>query len=69
MPDTQVIRDTLRGVQTAVNITEDQAAEMLASQTMLRISPRTADTAKVAAFLASDQAKTVTGTQVMSEIR
>ena len=69
MPDTRVIRDTMQGVVTEMNLTEDQANQQLANQTMLNISPRTSETAKVAAFLASDQAKTMTGTQVMSEIR
>ena len=69
MPDTRVIRDTMQGVVTEMNLTEDQANQQLANQTMLHISPRTSETAKVAACLASDQAKTMTGTQVMSEIR
>jgi hypothetical protein len=36
---------------------------------MLHVSPSVADTAGVAAFVVSDLARTVTGTQVMSKIR
>ena len=69
MPDTGTIRDVLQSMAAAMNTTPDAAAQLLSSSTMLHVSPRTADTARVAAFLASDQAKTITGTQVMSEIR
>ncbi len=69
MPDTGTIKDVLRTIASATNITTDEAARFLSSSTMLHVSPRTSDTARVAAFLASDQAKTITGTQVMSEIR
>lgn len=69
MPDTGTIQDVLQMLAGAMNITADQAAQLLSSSTMLHVSPRTSDTARVAAFLASDQARTITGTQVMSEIR
>ncbi|HKA10159.1 MAG TPA: SDR family oxidoreductase [Candidatus Dormibacteraeota bacterium] len=69
MPDTRTIQDVTRNIAAAMSVSEDQAAQFLASSTMLRVSPTTADTAKVAAFLASDSARTITGTQVMSEIR
>ena len=69
MPDTGTIQDVLQAIATGRNATVDQAEQFLASATMLHISPRTTDTAKVAAFLASDQARTITGTLVMSEIR
>lgn len=69
MPDTGTIKDVLQAIAAAMNSTPDEAAKMLSNSTMLHVSPRTSDTAKVAAFLASDQAKTITGTQVMSEIR
>jgi hypothetical protein len=69
MPDTKTIQDVLRAVAAGMNATVDQAEQFLSSATMPHVSPRTADTAKVAAFLASDQARTITGTQVMSEIR
>jgi NAD(P)-dependent dehydrogenase (short-subunit alcohol dehydrogenase family) len=69
MPDTRTIRDVTGAIAGAMNVTEDQAAQFLANHTMLHISPSASDTARVAAFLASDSAKTITGTQVMSEIR
>lgn len=69
MPDTRTIRDVIRGMAAGMNISEDQARHFLASNTMMQASPTVADTARMAAFLASDQARTVTGTQVMSEIR
>jgi NAD(P)-dependent dehydrogenase (short-subunit alcohol dehydrogenase family) len=69
MPDTRTIQDVTRAIAGAMNVTQDQAAQFLANSTMLRISPRASDTARIAAFLASDSAKTITGTQVMSEIR
>ena len=69
MPDTGTIKDVLRTIAAATNSTPDDAAQFLSSSTMLHVSPRTSDTAKVADFLASDLAKTITGTQVMSEIR
>ncbi len=69
MPDTRTIRDVTGAIAGAMNISQDQAAQFLANATMLHISPQASDTARVAAFLASDSAKTITGTQVMSEIR
>ena len=69
MPDTGTIQDVLQAIAAGMNATVDQAEQLLASATMLHVSPRTPDTAKVAAFLASDQARTITGTVVMSEIR
>jgi NAD(P)-dependent dehydrogenase (short-subunit alcohol dehydrogenase family) len=69
MPDTRTIKDVMQALAATLNITEEQAAQVLASQTLMRKSPTTADTARVAAFLASDHARTITGTQVMSEIR
>jgi NAD(P)-dependent dehydrogenase (short-subunit alcohol dehydrogenase family) len=69
MPDTRTIQEVLRVVAAARGISDAQAAEFLAGATMLHVSPTTGDTAKLAAFLASDSARTVTGTVVMSEIR
>lgn len=69
MPDTRTIQDVLQAIAAGINATVGQAEQFLASATMLHLSPRTPDTAKVAAFLASDQARTITGTLVMSEIR
>ena len=60
-PDTRTIRDTSDVIAKTMNITSDQAATNLAESTMLKVSPRTSDTAKVAVFLASDRARTMTG--------
>jgi 3-oxoacyl-[acyl-carrier protein] reductase len=60
MPDTRTIRDTMRGVP------EDQLAQFLADRTMLKVSPRTVETAEAAAFLVSDRARMMTGTVLNS---
>lgn len=49
-----------------LNITSDQATASLAESTMLKVSPRTSDTAKAVAFLASDRAAMMTGTVLNS---
>jgi 3-oxoacyl-[acyl-carrier protein] reductase len=69
MPDTGTIQEVMHAMAAGMGISEDQASQFLASATMLHVSPTTADTAKMAAFLASYRARTVTGTVVMSEIR
>jgi 3-oxoacyl-[acyl-carrier protein] reductase len=69
MPDTGTIQDVLQAIAAGLNAPVDEAEQFLANATMLHVSPRTTDTAKVAAFLVSDQARTITGTLVMSEIR
>ena len=69
MPDTRTIQDVTGATAGGMNVSHEQAEQFLASATMLHVSPHTTDTAKVAAFLASDSARTITGTQVMSEIR
>lgn len=69
MPDTATIKDVLATIAAATGATPEDAANLLSGSTMLHLSPQASDTAKVAAFLASDQARTITGTQVMSEIR
>jgi NAD(P)-dependent dehydrogenase (short-subunit alcohol dehydrogenase family) len=69
MPDSRTIGDVMRGMASSMSLSDDQARQLLASNTMLHVSPTVADTARVAAFMVSDLARTVTGTQVMSEIR
>src|SRR5215467_9693898 len=69
MPDTRTIMDVMQSLSATLNVTEEQAAQMLASQTVMQKSPASSETARVAAFLASDHARTITGIQVMSEIR
>jgi NAD(P)-dependent dehydrogenase (short-subunit alcohol dehydrogenase family) len=69
MPDTRTIKDVMQALAETMSVTQQQAAQMLASQTLMQKSPTSSETARVAAFLASDHARTITGTQVMSEIR
>ncbi len=65
-PDSRTIQETCEVIGKTLNITSDQAAASLAEGTMLRVSPRTSDTAKAAAFLASDRAAMMTGTVLNS---
>lgn len=66
MPDTRTIQDSMSATAVTANVTIEQAATRLADMTLLKRSPRTADTAKVAVFLASDQARMMTGTVLNS---
>lgn len=66
MPDTRTIQDTMQAIMASTNIDEDQAIRRLADRTMLKMSPRAADTAAVAAFLASGRARMMTGTVLNS---
>jgi 3-oxoacyl-[acyl-carrier protein] reductase len=65
-PDTRTIEETTGVIAKMMNISSDQAAASLAESTMLKASPRTSDTAKAAAFLASDRARMMTGTVLNS---
>jgi 3-oxoacyl-[acyl-carrier protein] reductase len=65
-PDTRTIRDTTEVIGKMMSITSDQAAANMADGTMLKVSPHTYDTAKAAAFLASDRAPMMTGTVLNS---
>ena len=61
-PDSRTIQDVTAGIAAMMNITTDQANASLAESTLLKVSPRTTDTARAAAFLASDRARMMTGT-------
>jgi NAD(P)-dependent dehydrogenase (short-subunit alcohol dehydrogenase family) len=61
-PDSRTIQDVTAAIATMMNITQDQATASLADSTLLKVSPRTTDTAAAAAFLASDRARMMTGT-------
>ena len=61
-PDSRTIQDVTDGIARMMNITSDQAKANLADDALLKVSPRTTDTARGAAFLASDLAGMVTGT-------
>jgi 3-oxoacyl-[acyl-carrier protein] reductase len=60
-PDSRTIQDLTAGIATMMSITTDQAKASFDS-TLLKVSPRTTDTASAAAFLASDRARMMTGT-------
>jgi len=66
MPETRVIQQTMNAVASMAGSTKDQAIASLANSTMLKVSPRVSDTAQVAAFLASDEARMLTGTVLNS---
>jgi len=61
-PDTRSIRDAIELRAELMDITPEQAMALLADATMLKVLPHTADTARAAAFLASDRASMMTGT-------
>jgi 3-oxoacyl-[acyl-carrier protein] reductase len=61
-PDSRTIQDLTDGIAQVMNITTGQAKASLADSTLLKVSPRTTDTASAAAFLASDLARMMTGT-------
>ena len=60
-PDSRSIQDLTQFISNAIGITPEQANQQLADGTMLKVSPRTTDTARAAAYLASDWARMVTG--------
>jgi NAD(P)-dependent dehydrogenase (short-subunit alcohol dehydrogenase family) len=65
-PDSRTVQDLTGGMVTMMNITPEQAKASLAESTLLKVSPRTTDTARAAAFLASDRARMMTGTVLNS---
>lgn len=62
MLETRTIQQTLENVAGAMNVTKDQATAQLVQRTLLERAPSVSDTAKAAAFLASDGARSLTGT-------
>jgi hypothetical protein len=66
MPDSRTIRDTADAIARGMNGTRDQVLGMLANNTLLKVSPQVADTARVAAFAASDRARMMTGAVINS---
>lgn len=61
-PDSRTIQDLNDAMAKMMNITSEQASANLAQMTLLKVSPRTADTAFAAALVASDLARMMTGT-------
>jgi NAD(P)-dependent dehydrogenase (short-subunit alcohol dehydrogenase family) len=64
--DSGAIQQVMKGMADQMNITQEQAVAHIANYNFLKIPARIADTAKLAAFLASDQARLMTGTRVNS---
>jgi 3-oxoacyl-[acyl-carrier protein] reductase len=64
--DTRTIKQTMDILSSKMNVTNDQAIERIASLNFLKVPANTSDTAKAAAFLASDRARMMTGTVVNS---
>lgn len=62
MPDTRTIRETWDRINAASGAPREQGLELLRNMTLLKVSPTAADTARAAAFLASDNARMLTGT-------
>jgi enoyl-[acyl-carrier-protein] reductase (NADH) len=55
------MHDAADAISGMTGITGDQFVARLAESTMLQVSPRSSDTARAAAFLASDRARMMTG--------
>src|SRR5262245_15029637 len=66
MPETRTIRETGEIPSAAMRVPADEVFGMLANATLLRASPTIADTARAAAFAASDHARMMTGTVLNS---
>jgi 3-oxoacyl-[acyl-carrier protein] reductase len=64
--DSRTIQQVMDFSSARMNITKDQAIAQIASLNFLRRPASVSDTAKVAAFLASDRARMMTGTVVNS---
>lgn len=65
-PDSRTMQDVTEMMGQAMNITQAEASAGLAQMTLLKVSPTTLDTARAAAFLASDRARMMTGTVLNS---
>jgi NAD(P)-dependent dehydrogenase (short-subunit alcohol dehydrogenase family) len=64
--DSRTILETTEVIGHMMGITQDQALARLAESTLLKVSPSIGDTARAAAFLASDRAAMMTGTVLNS---
>jgi 3-oxoacyl-[acyl-carrier protein] reductase len=65
-PDTRTIQDTTRVIAEHTRSSQEAALAQLEAATMLQRSPRSEDTARAAAFLASDRSRMMTGTVMNS---
>jgi NAD(P)-dependent dehydrogenase (short-subunit alcohol dehydrogenase family) len=66
MSDSRTILETADAIARGMNSTRDQALAMLANSTLLKTSPQVADTARVAAFAASERARMMTASIINS---
>jgi len=61
MPDTREIQQTFETAGRTLGVTTEQFTEQVKQQTLLKRLPTLDDAVKIAAFLASDHANTITG--------
>jgi 3-oxoacyl-[acyl-carrier protein] reductase len=66
MRDTRTIHQTFENMGRTIGLTREQFTEQVKQQTLLKYMPVVDDTAKIAAFLASDHANSITGAIVNS---
>jgi NAD(P)-dependent dehydrogenase (short-subunit alcohol dehydrogenase family) len=64
--DSRTIQQTMDTLASKMNVTKDQMIARMASLNFLKVPASISDTAKAAAFLASDRARMMTGTVVNS---
>src|SRR6266852_6423651 len=61
MVDTRTIQQSVENAAHRLSVSKEQVVSMLEQATLLKRLPTVADTARLAAFLASDGARTITG--------
>jgi len=66
MTDSRTILQTMEALAARMNVTKDQLMGRIASLTMLKVPASVSDTAKAAAFLASDHSRMMTATVLNS---
>jgi NAD(P)-dependent dehydrogenase (short-subunit alcohol dehydrogenase family) len=64
MVETRTIQQSFENVAKRTGVTQEQLEERVRQSTLLKRSPTVTDTARLAAFLVSDRAQTLTGTIV-----
>ena len=66
MTDSRTIQQTMEAMVSRMDVTKEQVVGRLANLTLLKVAATVSDTAKAAAFLASDRARMMTGTVLNS---
>ncbi|MGH2686654.1 MAG: SDR family oxidoreductase, partial [Actinomycetota bacterium] len=66
MAETRTMQQTYEMGGKAMGMPKEKVAEIINSKALLRRSPSLADTAKLVSFLASDEARAITGAIVNS---